>query len=417
MTKKAGLLNSRVLVTMKHLLRRIFSRKINECLELKADSTAGTSQESLLGRHLNEKERSSFDDDTGSDVSVSLNLSSALSMTDLPDHLILRISSFLHDLSKLSLKSCNSSFRNIIEIDDTKISRCTKWRMLVHLENDLLEKDMPWPSHLACTYCKRAHPKEDFGVQDGNAGYGIECLFVIESMAPMWRFCWRYVPSILDYSGHIVTAEHSSSGRSRRKQQKEYWKTSQRAFCGHCFNKLEANDTNGALSCRHCKEQCIICGHLKHPIYERHGPERPLESYRNIRFVRRSKKDWDLEIRDLNGIRDPHKPPPPEPKVWKQESFWAELKQEGQAEESLVHSWRISRNRFPLYSDAKDITVPETDIERWQWFPIASMDDIGACATGFEVQALFDDSPYKFFSIEEGPISCLAVEANSPRTI
>jgi len=34
----------------------------------------------------------------------------------------------------------------------------------------------------------------------------------------------------------------------------------------------------------------------------RFGPERPFESYQNLRLVRREKMGWALEIEDVNGI-------------------------------------------------------------------------------------------------------------------
>lgn len=235
--------------------------------------------------------------------------------------------------------------------------------MLVHLEDDLLDRGAPFPNRLACAYCKQTHPSKDFGVLDGNAGFGVEQLYLIQSISPLWRFCWRFIPKMIDYNARTIATMIGPQGG---KQQKEHWKLETRLLCCHCFYKLEQTDN----SCRHCKEQCRMCGYIKQPFYKRHGPERPLESYNNIRFVRRLDKLYELEIRDLNGIRDPRKPPPPEPRVLKFLDIQAEADQHRDAKKSLFHSWRLSRNRFALYSDAEDFTDPFTDRERWQRFAL-----------------------------------------------
>ena len=86
------------------------------------------------------------------------------------------------------------------------------------------------------------------------------------------------------------------------------------------------------------------------PNFERHGPQRPLESYAGIRFERRMRKNDMLEIRDLKGIRHPRRPLPSEPKVWRERSHRAGFDQQYQALKCIVHPLRITRNRFSLYS-------------------------------------------------------------------
>ena len=227
-------------------------------------------------------------------------------LAQLPEPVILRISAMLGVVSQRCLKYTDRYFRNLIVSRDTRLLRCVKWRVLTFLEMDLIARDRPLPDRLACRFCKCAHPREDFGVRGKNAGYGIEHLYLIERCYPSKRYCWRHIPKRLNY---ICNDEISNSSSSKTTMlSKERWVDVKRRSCGHCGTRLSPN-SKGKSACSVCPKKCSICpsgGWLTE--YERHGPQRPLESYTKIRFVRRRCTGFALEIRDLNGICIPNMP-------------------------------------------------------------------------------------------------------------
>ena len=309
------------------------------------DFAFGASQEYLLGT-LSVERKGSLSDNESDSGHASLKDHGEGALPRLPKDLVLRISEVLDEVSLLCFKNTNRYLREIITINETQISQCARWRMLTFLEADLVARDKSYAllRHLACMYCKRAHPKEDFGVPDGNVGYGVERLYLIHACEPDARFCWRYIPKLLNYTPGIENLD----GRGQ-KLLTDKWVCEYRKMCYHCGNRLVSDETD-KLVCQFCAEECEICKIWALPNFERHGPQRPLESYAGIRFVRRTKKDYRLEIRDLNGIRDPQKPLPSEPKIWREWGRWVEIFQEYMAVECLVHKFIISRNRFSLYS-------------------------------------------------------------------
>jgi len=333
---------------MEHLIRRIFTRGLWKCTALRTDSAFGASQEYLLSNQsVENKEYLSGDDSEP-----------RASLAHLGEDLILRISSLLDEVSLLCLKNTNARFRDIIKTNQTEFSQCVRWRMLTLLEQDLLGKGDSLPGSLACMYCKRTHPRADLGVRNGNAGYGIERLYLMEACGPDARFCWRYIPDLLDYTARIEYPEVENHDLPPFARLTDRWVSAYRAICCHCCGRLDLDD-NDKYSCPACNKKCEACGFAKLVHFERHGPQRPLESYANIRFVRRRATGYGLEIRDLNGIRHPERPPPKEPKIWRERCFASEILQAVRANECLLHQ-HIERNLFSLYSPVVLFTSPES---------------------------------------------------------
>lgn len=265
--------------------------------------------------------------------------------TRLPEGLVLRISRLLDEVSLLCLKYTNSRLRQIISMNEAQISKCARWTMLTLLEEDLLGKGCCLPDRLACWYCKEAHSREEFGVRDGNVGYGVERLCVIEVSQPNARFCWRYIPKLIDYTAGEAKANTPPDPKS----QKDKWVWRYRWICFHCGNRV-IRDENDKFCCPLCSQECEICGFHELSRIERHGPRRPFESVANIRFVRREEKNYKLEIRDINGIRRPKTLLPPEPKTWPERNLKFEMRQHYRVRKCLFHPLRVNHNRFSLYS-------------------------------------------------------------------
>jgi hypothetical protein len=182
---------------MEYLIRRIFTPGLWKCTALRTDSSFGASQEYLLSNHSVENKAYLSGNDSEPHASLA----------HLGENLVLRISSLLDEVSLLCLKNTNARFRDIIKIKEKQFSQCVRWRMLTLLEQDLLGKGDSLPDSLACMYCKQTHARADFGVRNGNAGYGIERLYLMEACGPDARFCWRYIPNLLDYTARIEYPE------------------------------------------------------------------------------------------------------------------------------------------------------------------------------------------------------------------
>ena len=268
-------------------------------------------------------------------------------LAQLPETIILRISTMLDVVSQHCLKYTDRYFRNLITSRDTRLLRCVKWRVLAFLELDLLARDLPLPGRLACRFCKCAHPREDFGVRGKNAGYGIEHLYQIERCYPSKRYCWRHIPKRLNYICNDESSNPSSSKTTTLS--KERWVDVKRRSCGHCGTRLSSN-SKGKSACPVCPKTCPICPSGMLTEYERHGPRRPLESYTKIRFIRRRCTGFALEIRDLNGISIPSMPLSAQTMTWcvTWSASWPILDclEDLRIGRFLV---RKSERRFPLY--------------------------------------------------------------------
>ena len=199
-------------------------------------------------------------------------------------------------VSLLPLKKTNSQFRKLIEIDKTLVSRCARWRMLAHLDNDFWARGARCPKKLSCCFCKRSHPIKASGTQHKNVGYGIERLYLTYRYPSCIRYCWRHTPTRLNYTPAVKhdglqETDHTDS-----------WIEVSVMTCMYCGSRA-CLDKNGEHTCPTCREQCAICGFDDVPGFERHGPQRPLESYFKLRFIRRRSTGYQLEMRDLNGIQ------------------------------------------------------------------------------------------------------------------
>lgn len=225
----------------------------------------------------------------------------------LSDDLILHIAEFLDVVPRACLKYTDSHFRKLINIPETPVLQCVRYRVLCYLEKDLLAQGAPLPNRLACAFCRCAHPRSDFGIHGENVGYGIEYLFMIEKSVPDARYCWRHIPKRLNYTS--TDGDQSPSSEEKWVETKQY-------ICWHCGNEL-SRDSDGKTICPICHEECPICGFDNIDGFQRYGPRRPLESYSKIRFTSRRCMRFALEIRDLNGICTPNTPLPTEPPL-----FW-----------------------------------------------------------------------------------------------
>lgn len=117
----------------------------------------------------------------------------------LPDGVVLRIPSRLGLISRASLKYTNSHLRKLIPRAISQSPQCNRWRVLCLLEQDYLAKNVAL-NRLTCCFCKRSHPKEDFGVRGRDTGCGVECLYMLGRYSPEVRYCYRHVPKTVDYS-------------------------------------------------------------------------------------------------------------------------------------------------------------------------------------------------------------------------
>ena len=205
--------------------------------------------------------------------------------------LILGIAGFLGEVFLLCLKNTNTHFRDTIKIDESQVSQCARWTMHCFLEIDLQDKGSSPPSQFGCGCCKRAHPQEEFGGGDGNVNYGIERLHLIEICHLKARYCWRYIPKILNYTTPQQTI-------------KDQWIMVMFLICIHCHERSSRHE-NGDWKCPVCQEKYEVCRFGRELRYERHGPERPLEDYANVRFVRRYYQDLRLEIPEDAQTKNP----------------------------------------------------------------------------------------------------------------
>ncbi len=303
---------------VQNTIRRTLAVNIRKCTAVNAKSAFGTSQEDLLPDHFLGKQEDLPDDESDDDDYALLQGRDNRALPRLPEDLIVRISGFLDEVSLLCLKNINTRFRDIIKISEAQVSRCTRWMVLCRLEEDIRNRGDALPDQLACMYCKKTHPQKDFGVRNGNVGYGIERLRMIKSCRPYFRHCWRYLPKIMNYTPGI-----ENLNRRGRPSRKDKWIELLEPICFHCGDRLDLAE-NGQSECRTCNKKCEVCGFGMLRGWERHGPQRPLETYANIRFISFGP---DLEIRDLNGIRDLRKPLPPEPGIWREGSILFEMGQ------------------------------------------------------------------------------------------
>ena len=267
--------------------------------------------------------------------------------SDLPADIILRISSFVDIVTLLSFHYTNRTLRGIVSLKDAGVSRCARWMMLHLLEKDSADRGHPQPDRLACWYCKTSHPKEDFGVEPGNVGFGIERLSILKIPGRKFRFCWRYIPKLLNYTPSTDDLKTDSSDDNH---QVERWVEVPRHQCMHCSSKTYV-DRTGRRQCSECKQECEICGFREISIFERRGPKRPFESFKNLRFVARLKHGYRTEIRDMNGLRLPGSQLHPESRIWKNTSLSNEVRQQFRVEESIVPRklQGDQQRRFALY--------------------------------------------------------------------
>ena len=303
------------------------------------DFHSHASREHLLSDHTHFLDEKSYED--------SVPYRSGPTFSDLPADIILRISSFVDIVTLLSFHYTNRTLRESVSLKDAGISRCARWMMLHLLEKDSANKGHSPPDRPACWYCKTSHPKEDFGVEPGNVGFGIERLGILKIPVRKYRFCWRYIPKLLDYTPSTDGLKTDSNDNNN---QEERWIEVPRHQCMHCSSKTHVDQT-GKRQCSECKQECEICGFREVSIFERRGPKRPFESFENLRFMRRRQRDFGTEIRDMNGLRRPGSQLHPESRIWKNKSFFNDMRQQFRMEESIVPRklQGDQQRRFALY--------------------------------------------------------------------
>lgn len=307
---------------VRNTIRRTFTVNVRKYIAVNAKSAFGTSQENLLSDQSLEKQEDLPGDESDDDGCALLQRRDDRALPRLPEDLIVRISEFLDEVSLLCMKNTNTRFRDIIKISRGQVPRCTRWMEVCRLEEDIQNRGDALPDQLACVYCKITHPQEDFGVRNGNVGYGIERLGMIKSCQPNSRYCWRHLPKRMNYSSGIENLD-----RRGRPCKKDKWVELSEPVCLHCGDRLDL-DKYGQSECRTCDKKCEICGFGELRGWQRHGPQRPLETYANIRFV---KMGSGLKIRDLNGIRDARQPLATEPRIWPENSSNFEVRQHWRA--------------------------------------------------------------------------------------
>jgi hypothetical protein len=157
-------------------------------------------------------------------------------------------------------------------------------------------------------------------------------------------FCWRYIPRLWDYTARIESSEVDNGDQ---KLLKDRWISAyQPIYCHYC-SQINL-DENNKTSYQTRNKKCKACGSVNLLHLERHGPQRPLDSYANIRFVTRRVTEYSLEIRDLNGIRHPRRFPPKQSRIWRERCFASETLQAVLANECLLHL-NIDRKLFSSY--------------------------------------------------------------------
>ena len=112
--------------------------------------------------------------------------------------------------------------------------------------------------------------KKDFGVTHGNIGYGIERLYLLYRHPSRIRYCWRHIPTILDYNLAVKRDGLQEAADI------ETWVEILVMSCMHSGSPV-CLDKNGDYTCAKCREQCAICGFGDLPGFEIYGPQRPLE--------------------------------------------------------------------------------------------------------------------------------------------
>lgn len=247
---------SSVLLTLKALVRRMFAADVGKSQSRSTRSIQDPSQEYLLADSLLERKTYLSGDKTDPYPDASVKYCGGAELPSLPQEVTSRISRFLDEVSVLCLKNTNTNLRDVIKIDESQVSQCARWMMLCFLESDLRNEGSSLPGHLACRYCKKAHPREEFGVRDGNVGYGVERLCLIETSLPKTRQCWRSIPKLL-----VHTPGTESLGISTALPEKggDKWVLVRVPICVHCCERLSRHE-NGSWDCPVCKQECEVCG-------------------------------------------------------------------------------------------------------------------------------------------------------------
>ena len=181
---------------------------------------------------------------------------------------------------------------------------------------------------------------------------------MLEVPGRKFRFCWRYMPKLFDYTPSTDDLKTDSNDDNN---QVERWVEVPRHQCMHCSSKTHVDQT-GKRQCSECKQECEICGFREVAIFERRGPNRPFESFENLRLVSRMKYGYRAEIRDMNGLRRPGSQLYPESRIWKNTSDFNEFQQHFRVMQSIVPRKRQGdqQRRFALY-------VPVVQLPKRLW--------------------------------------------------
>ena len=85
----------------------------------------------------------------------------------LPMELLLTVTEHLDNTSKACLKYTSRGFRSIIRIDVANMDRCTKWLIMIRLEEDAMLNTRQWKKvqTMACAICKTKKEIIDFAGQ------------------------------------------------------------------------------------------------------------------------------------------------------------------------------------------------------------------------------------------------------------
>ena len=180
-------------------------------------------------------------------------------LCELPVDLLRGIVDCLDPVSKKFLSQSCRGWRDLLQGQVLALNPCERWKAICMLERASMFRNRAIPDVLACAFCKKGHPREDFqsGFRDRNiASIGME-----NWRHPETRFCYRHTEKRIDFGFKRLSEDPPPAQKHASKQ---HWRIIFEQVCGHCGCKASASksdaDFPASWSCTQCKDICKTCG-------------------------------------------------------------------------------------------------------------------------------------------------------------
>ena len=178
---------------------------------------------------------------------------------ELPIELLREIVDRLDPVSKRFLSQSSRGWRDLLYDRVPALTPCERWKSLCVLERARMYQNRAMPDVLACAFCKKVHPREDF--QSAIRRPHIAYIGMENWKHPETRFCYRHALKRIDH-GFKRLSTHSPE--FPKHASKEHWGIVFERICGHCGSSafpLENDEYSPASwSCSKCKDICKTCG-------------------------------------------------------------------------------------------------------------------------------------------------------------